>query len=143
MSNDNDRVSIGEWVVGGMVAPHQGSMTRPRLPQKSSLTATGTSHVIGYCPPAVMLEVLRRMGALDRPGLPAEPAAGMVRCRAAVRVDREGERYAVLGGSMYTKDQDLVDDLEDDVGQRVSFVTFDAPKPEPATEIVGVEVDHG
>jgi hypothetical protein len=44
---------------------------------------------------------------------------------------------------MYTKDQDLVDDMEDDVGQRLSFVTFDAPKPEPATEIVGVEVDHG
>jgi hypothetical protein len=141
MSNDNDRVSIGEWVVSGMVASTKAAWATAAA--EVFIDGDGDIHVIGWCPPAVMLEVLRRTGALDRPGLPAEPAAGMVRCRAAVRVDREGERYAVLGGSMYTKDQDLVDDLEDDVGQRVSFVTFDAPKPEPVTEIVGVEVDHG
>ena len=141
MSNDNDRVTIGEWVVSGMVASTKAAWATAAA--EVFIDGDGDIHVIGWCPPAVMVEVLRRMGALDRPGLPAEPAAGMVRCRAAVVVDGEG-LWHCEGAYDYEEDEEaLAREMAVELGQRLSFVTFDAPMPEPATEIVGVEVDHG
>ena len=85
--------------------------------------------------------VARRARALlSAPTLPAEPPEGCVRVRAMVAVYSHGG-WSVEGGSMW--DQGTLDYRRQCLfakDARVSFATFDAPKPEPepAAEIVAV-----
>ena len=138
----NDRVNMGAWWVSGFGADTQAEHTVGM--GSAFIDERGCVSVAGSMPPAVMIEVLRRMGALDRPGLPAEPAAGMVRCRVPVLVGDDGPRDWYVPEIDGMSDAQFVEDgMEPKMGDRLSWVTFDAPKPEPATEIVGVEVDHG
>lgn len=66
------------------------------------------------------------------------PPPNTVRVRVAVSVDEEGA-WAAAGGS--SPDYDPMDDVEHDADRRLSWITADVPKPEPAAEIVArVEV---
>lgn len=81
------------------------------------------------------------LGILDeKPSLPETPPAGFVRCRVGVSVLAD-YRWSARGDYDYDDDEQTERALhyEDNCGPdaRLSFVTFDAPLPEPPAELVG------
>ena len=80
----------------------------------------------------------RARALLSTPTLPAEPPEGCVRVRALAAVYADGTWSATGSSGWGAAAEKYHAASAQKHGGRVSFATFDAPKPEPAAEIVAV-----